>query len=186
MGGMEYIIPLALLVAVAAWLTAVFHRLNHLYGQVQSAWMQWSHATRQRNECLGDFTAVFSGYLPQGDMLPRDLRRLTEDSQRALSSSPQAPMAGAMGAVGEAERALRRVVGDSVQTLESSAPMRENQRLLQLCSQMSVTLFQQEQMARSYNRLAADYNQALSAPSGRLVGGIFGFLPVDSMGGAGA
>lgn len=179
-----YLIPLALLVAVAAWLTAVFHRLNHLYGQVQSAWVQWSHATRQRNECLGDFAAVFSGYLPQGDMLPRDLRRLTEDSQRALTASPQAPVAGRMLSMGAAERALRRVVGDSVQTLENSDRMRGNQHLLQLCSQMSVTLFQQEQIARSYNRFAADYNQALSAPGGRLVGGLFGFVPVDSMGGA--
>ncbi len=73
------------------------------------------------------------------------------------------------------------MLGDSVQTLENSPPMRENEHLLQLCSAISVSLFQQEEIARHYNRHAADYNHALSAPTGRLVAGLFGFNPATEL-----
>lgn len=178
---MELLVSFTLLVAVGAWLAAAYARLHHLHSRVQSAWAQWSRATCRKNECLGDFLSVFAGYLPQGDMLPRQMRRWTEDSQRALLAAPTAPPPGGLASLEKAERSLRRMLGDSVQTLENSAPMREDEHLLQLCSAISVSLFQQEEIARHYNRHAADYNHALSAPTGRLVGGLFGFNPATEL-----
>lgn len=172
---MEMLVSFTLLVAVGAWLAAAYARLHHLYSRVQSSWEQWSRATCRKNECLGDFLSVFSGYLPQGDMLPRQMRRWAEDSQRALLAAPSVPLPGSLDSLGVAERHLRRMLGDSVQTLERSPEMRENECLLQLCNAISVSLFQQEEIARHYNRHVADYNHALAAPTGRLVGGLFGF-----------
>lgn len=176
---MEYLVSLTLLVAVGAWLAAAYARLRHLHSRVQTAWGQWIRATRNRNERLGDFLTVFSGFLPRGAMLPRDMRRWAEDSQRALSSVSSAPLPGSLELLEKAERHLRQMVGDSVHELERMQVTQDHEQLLHLCSEVSVSLFQQDQVARHYNQHAADYNHALAAPSGRVVAGLFGFSPVE-------
>jgi len=178
---MEYLVSLSLLVAVGAWLAAAYARLNHLYNRVQVSWARWSRAASHKNECLGNFVSVFSGYLPQGDMLPRAMRRWAADSQRVLQATPAVPQPGALEPLETAERNLKRMLDDSLQTLENSPSMRDNERLLELCGAISVSLFQQEELARAYNRLATDYNNAIAAPTGRLVAGLFGFKPVSGV-----
>lgn len=175
---MEYIIAFALLVALGAWVVGAYLRLFHLYEQVQGAWQQWSRATLHRNECLRDFVHEFAGYLPEGDVLPRDMHRWEEDSRRALKASPVAPREGNFSCIALAERHLRRAVNYSVHTLENMQHMRENEQLLSLCSAVSVSQFQQDTQMQLYNRSAAEYNTALHSPGAKIVAGIFGFTPV--------
>ena len=85
MRGMQYLVSFALLVAVAAWIVRIYNNLDHLRGVVCSCWGQWRKATHHRNECLTDFAVVFALFLPQGDPLPRNLRRLAADSERTLA-----------------------------------------------------------------------------------------------------
>lgn len=178
---MIYVVSLGLLVAVAAWLVSVYHRLNFLRGQVQDAWLQWSRVTMQRNERLGHFAASFASYLPVGDMLPRELRRMMEDSRLALSARPCAPRPGGLKALREAELGLRQRMGDSVQLIENSLVMRSNADLVQGCREVSDALAMQEQIAKAYDRSAGDYNSALLGPAARMVAGLFGFAPVAQM-----
>lgn len=179
---MEYVVALTLLVALGAWVVSAYLRLFHLYERVQGAWCRWSDATRHRNECLGDFVQVFAAYLPQGDTLPRDMRRWAEDSARALVAAPGAPHCGNLANLASAERHLRRVVSHSVHTLETTQTMREDTRLQELSHAVSVALYRQEELASFYNRSVAEYNTALAAPGGKLLGGLFGFCPVATVG----
>lgn len=178
---MIYVVSMGLLVAVAAWLVAVYHKLNMLREHVQAAWVQWSRVTMQRNERLGNFTAMFAACLPVGAMLPRDLRRLAEDSRLALSSRPSAPHPGGLKGVRETELGVRQRVGDSVEVIENSQRMRSNVDLVQVCREVSDALQLQEQIARAYDRTAVDYNNALTGPAAKVVAGMFGFVPVAQM-----
>ena len=60
--------------------------------------------------------------------------------------------------------------------------MREHEHLQRLCSSMSVSLFQQEQMTELFNRAAKDYNAALVTPSARFLAPLFGFAAADPLG----
>ena len=179
---MEYVVAFTLLVALGAWVVSAYLRLFHLYERVQGAWSRWSEATRHRNECLGDFVQVFAAHLPQGDILPRDMRRWAADSARALVAAPGAPRCGNLADLASVERQLRRTLSHSVHTLETTQRMRDDARLQELCSAVSVALYRQEELATFYNRSVAEYNTALAAPSGKLLGGLFGFCPVATVG----
>lgn len=178
---MEYAVPLGILVAFAAWIVATFSRLNHLHRMAVQAWARWNEATRMRNACLADFTIIFSGHLPQEDMRPRNLRRLTDDSARALASYQALPGGDDMRLLSRSEKSLRQVVVSAVQTMESSASMRGDTTLNELSSRVSLSLFEQDELTRLFNRSVGDFNLALTAPGARLVAGLFGFSPLEEM-----
>lgn len=182
MRGMQYLVSFALLVAVAAWMVRIYNNLDHLRGVVCSCWGQWRKATHHRNECLTDFAVVFALFLPQGDPLPRNLRRLAADSERTLALTREPRWSRLHGFVGGAESLLRQAVERSVQAVEDSPVMREHEHLQRLCSSMSVSLFQQEQMTELFNRAAKDYNAALVTPSARFLAPLFGFAAADPLG----
>lgn len=179
---MQYLVSFALLVAVVAWMVRVYNNLDHLRGVVCSCWGQWRKATHHRNECLTDFAVVFALFLPQGDPLPRNLRRLAADSERSLALSREPRWSRLHGFVGSAEHLLRQAVERSVQTVADSPAMRSHEHLQQLCSSMSVSLFQQVQMTNLFNQAAKDYNAALGAPSARFLAPLFGFSAADPLG----
>lgn len=178
---MIYVVAFSLLVAVVAWLVSFYHRLNFLRGQVQEAWLQWSRVTTQRNERMGSFADAFSAKLPADAMLPRDLRRLAEDSKLALSARPSAPRPGGFKGLRETELGLRQRMGDSMSVIENSQTLRDNVDLVQECRDVAASLALQEKIAKAYDRSAGDYNNALVGPCARVVAGIFGFMPVAQM-----
>lgn len=178
---MEYVVPLGILVAFIAWIIATFSRLSHLQRMAAMAWSRWSRVTQYRNECLGDFTTLFSGYLPQGDVRPRNLRRLTDDSRRALDAQHVLPALEEVQHLSRAEKSLRQLLVGAVQAMENSALMREDARLNELSSQVSLCLFQQDELTRTYNRSVGNFNTALTAPGASLVAGLFGFAPLEEI-----
>lgn len=176
---MEYVVPLGILVAFFAWIIATFSRLHHLHSAVLGAWARWSEATRRRNECVVDFTDLFSGYLPRGDVRPRNLRRLADDSRRTLDSHREPPATDDVRQMSHAEKSLRRVVMSAVQAMEDSEAMRQDTALAELCTRVSLSLFTQDELTRSYNRSVGNFNLALTAPGARFVAGLFGFSPLE-------
>lgn len=178
---MEYIVPLGILVAFLAWIVATFSRLHHLHSTAIAAWAKWSAATQYRNECLVDFTIIFSGYLPQGDVRPRNLRRLADDSKRTLDANHTLPAGAEVRHLSHAEKSLRRIVVSAVQAMEDSEAMRRDSQLAELCSRVSLSLFQQDELTRFYNRSVGNFNLALASPGARLVAGIFGYVPLEEI-----
>lgn len=178
---MEYAVPLGILVAFLAWIVGTFSRLHHLHHMAVVAWNHWSRATRHRNECLSDFTSLFSGYLPQEDIRPRNLRRLTDDSSRALETHPNLPAGDDLRLLSRGEKSLRRVVVSAVQAMENSSNMREDSQLNELSSRVSLSLFQQDELTRNFNRSVGNYNHALTAPGAKFVADMFGFSPLEEI-----
>lgn len=181
---MQYLISLALLVAVAAWLVGVYNNLEHLRGVVCNCWMQWSKMTHYRNESLRSFVPVFASFMPEESPLPQLLRSLVADSERSLAESRELRWGGFQRFSGRTESRLRKAVAESVLLVESSPFMREHDELLRMCSNISASLYQQEQIADLFNRAVREYNKALSSPSARFLGPVFGFVaafPLDAL-----
>lgn len=178
---MEYIVPLGILVAFLAWIVATFSRLHHLHHTVHLAWARWSEATQRRNACVSDFTDLFSGYLPREDIRPRNLRRWADDSRRTLDAHHSLPGGDEVRHLSHAEKSLRRVVVSAVQAMEDSDAMRQDTQLAELCTRVSLSLFQQDELTRNYNRSVGNFNLALAAPGARFVAGLFGFVPLEEI-----
>ncbi len=178
---MIYVVAFGLLVAVAAWLVAVYNKLNFLREQVQEAWLQWSRVTVQRNACLGDFANEFAACMPRFAAQAADLRRLAEDSRFAVLARPCAPRPGGLRGVREMEHGLRLRVKEAVHMVESATDACRSVDLSHRWQTVADVLMQQEKMARCYDRSAGDYNNALVGPVSGLVAGVFGFLPVAQM-----
>ncbi len=177
---MEWLISLALLVAATSWVVATYHRLHHLRSQVQEAWQQWERSTRHRNACLNSFAPAFEHRAPASLALPHELRHAAQDSDHELDSplphppeEPALPGSDFLKPLGERERELRLLVGDSLRLLDTLPSSPQDAELQSLVSRLSASLFQQEQFTRLYNRAVEDYNAALASPSGRLVGSAF-------------
>ncbi len=178
---MVYVVAFGLLVAAAAWLVAVYNKLNFLREQVQVAWLQWSRATVQRNECLGHFAAAMAANMPGGSVLSVDLQRLADDSCLAIMARQSAPRPGGLRRLREMEVGVRRRVGDFMLMIERDKAMRTNADLQQGWRDVSAAFSQQEKIARLYDRSAGDYNNALVSQPARTVAHLFGFLPVAQM-----
>lgn len=178
---MEYLIALTLLVLVGAWVVGAYIRLHHLYVRVQGAWKKWHSAAEHRNECLGDFVAVFACHLPQEDMLARDIRRWSEDSRRALAAQPAAPLQGHVHELELTERHLRRILRYSGRAMEATPQADETEQLLGLYHTMALSDRLQQEEAHIYNRTVRDFNAALDEPAMRLIGPTLGFSPIDDL-----
>ncbi len=186
---MEWLISFALLVAVTSWVVATYHRLHHLRSQVRAAWQQWELSTRHRNACLSSFAPAFEHCAPAALALPLELRHAAQDSEHELDFPLPPPTADGyalpgsdfLKPLGERERSLRLLVGDSLRLLDELPEAPQNAELPGLVSRLSASLFQQEQHTQLYNRAVEEYNSALASPSGRLVGSAFHLPPASSL-----
>ncbi len=186
---MEWLISFALLVAVTSWVVGTYHRLHQLRAQVQEAWQQWERSTRHRNACLSSFAPAFEHCAPAAIALPHELRHAAQDSDHELdyplpspdAEGPALPGSDFLRPIGEHERTLRLLVGDSLRLLDTLPSAPQDAELQTLVSRLSASLFQQEQFTRQYNRAVEDYNAALSSPSGRLVASAFRLPPASAL-----
>lgn len=178
---MAYLISLALLVAVLAWVFTTYNHLQHLRTAVLGSWHRWVHATHRRNDCLADVADVFSSLLPQEELFPHHLHRLVGDSERSLKLLQEPGWGGESDFLPGEEWQLQEAARRTLLEAENNPPLRNHESLQLLCNQMSVALNQQEQYTRLFNRAAQEYNAALNHPSGRIVAPIFGFLRAQNL-----
>ncbi len=178
---MGYLIALGLLVAVAGWLTAMYHRLEHLRSHALAAWFQWQHGAHLRNEHLHQYAALFSLLLPQGNMMPRDIRRLIGDSERALSVPvDSASHSTAVAQLGATEQALRRTLTQSFFFIDEACDGAPPDMSL-VVEELKKLVSLQDNLAHTFNKSVDTYNHAISEPTGRFVSSLFGFTPMAAI-----
>ena len=172
---MEYAVPLGILVAVLAWGVGTWVRLQRLLRAAEDAWYSWGEGTRTRNERLVDFTLRYSGFLPRGDVRPRRLRCLADDSQRilALRSMPP-PDADDATNLSRMEKDLRFILLNAVETMEKIPEMQDDIELRELINDVSHALCRQDELALMYNRCVGNFNTALHAPGAQWIAAITG------------
>ncbi len=172
---MEFAVPMGILVAVLAWIIATYFKLNHLRHAARDAWQRWGEATRRRNSCLLELSVHLSEFLPREDVLPRRIKRLTDDTQRVLSLFPEPPSNDELRHLSHAERKLRNIVIGTVQSMENNAGMSTDTEFIELMNRVSLSLFRQDETTLLYNTRARVYNVALESPGAQWVAELFGF-----------
>lgn len=177
MRGMEWIVSAGLLVAVAAWVAGVCHRLQLLRSEVRGAWADWLADTQRRNETLGEFAESVSLRLPPGEMLPRTLRRLLGDSERGLRRGEHL-LWSADEELRQTEGELRRKADAAARRVEESAALRADEGLWALCERLLQALERQEQSGNRFRLAAETYHAALREPPVQLIAPTLGFLRV--------
>ena len=172
---MEYAVPLGILVAVLAWGVGTWVRLQRLLHAAEEAWQSWGNSTRARNERLIEFTLRYSGFLPLGDVQPRRLRCLADDSQRVLALRGMPPPdTEEVTNLSRTEKDLRFVLLNAVETIEKMPEMQEDSELRDLTNDVSHALFLQDELALNYNRCVGNFNTALHAPGAQWIATITG------------
>lgn len=174
---MEWLVSAGLLVAVAAWVAGVCHRLQLLRTEVRGAWADWLADTRRRNEALGAFAESVSLLLPPGEMLPRTLRRLVTDSDCELRQGDEL-LWDAEAATAQTEVALRQEANGAARRVERTDALRADATLWAACERLLQTLERQEQSGRRFSLAAESYNAALQEPPVQLIAPTLGFLRV--------
>lgn len=177
MHGMEWLVSAGLLVAVAAWVAGVCHRMQLLRAEVRGTWADWMEDTHRRNESVEALAESVSVLLPAGEMLPRTLRRLVADSERHLRRGEYLLWAETEEPK-QTEEELHREAHDAVCRVESTSSLRADARLLEHCERLVHTLERQEQSGRRFNLAAEAYNAALREPPVQLLAPMLGFLRV--------
>lgn len=177
---MEWLVSAGLLVAVAAWVACVCHRLQVLRTEVRGAWADWLADTRRRNETLGELAESVSVLLPPGEMLPRTLRRLVTDSERLLRAGDCLLWEAEEG-THRTEKALSREARGAARRVEDAASLRADEGLSALCERLLQALERQEQSGRRFCLAAESYNAALREPPVQLIAPPLGFLQVAAL-----
>lgn len=175
--GMEWLVSTGLLVAVVAWVVALCHRLQLLRTDVRGAWQDWLDDTRRRNETLGEFAETVALLLPQGEMLPRTLRRLVADSDRMLLMG-EGLLWEEVPHSSRTEGELRREASVAARRAEESGVLHSDERLRKVCDCLLQRMERQEQSSRRFRLAAEAYNAALSEPPVRLLAESLGFARV--------
>lgn len=165
---MEWLVSAGLLVAVAAWVAGVCHRLQLLRTEVRGAWADWLADTRRRNEALGAFAESVSMLLPPGEMLPRTLRRLVTDSDCELRQGDEL-LWEVEAATAQTEAALRQEANGAARRVERTDALRADATLWAACERLLQTLERQEQSGRRFLLAAESYNAALQEPPVQLI-----------------
>lgn len=166
---MEFLVSAGLLAAVLGWLLGVYRRVEELRRGVESARALWLADTRRRNDCLGDFEAVFTPLSGEGNAA---LLELLEASRLALTAE-QAPFPEAA----EGEPRLRRCLRGALSEAERCEHLRRHERLQVLGGHLRTAMYRQEQSERLLSRAARLYNLALEEPPMRLLRHALGFEP---------
>lgn len=166
---MEFLVSAGLLAAVLGWLLGVYRRVEELRRGVESARALWLADTRRRNDCLGDFEAVFTPLSGEGNAA---LLELLEASRLALTAE-QAPFPEAA----EGEPRLRRCLRGALSEAEHCEHLRRHERLQVLGGHLRTAMYRQEQSERLLSRAARLYNLALEEPPMRLLRHALGFEP---------
>lgn len=170
--GMEILISVGLLVAVAAWVAQLCHRLVLLRAELRGAWEAWMLDTRRRNETLGELAELFSLLMPAGEMPPRTLRRLVADSERVLKAGESLLWQSRQPA-GEDE--LCRSATEAVRLAGERAELRGHQSMGTLRERLEADLEQQAQSETRLQLAAAAYNAALREPPVAPLAPVLGF-----------
>lgn len=175
--GMEWLVSAGLLVAVAAWVAGLCHRLQHLRTEVRGAWQDWLEDTRRRNKAAGEFAEFAALLLPPGEMLPRTLRRLVADSDRLLPVGERLLWTENVERV-RTEGELRRELSAAARRAEDWRTGRADDGLERVSEELLQRMERYEQSGRRFRLAAEAYNAALAEPPVRLLAPSLGFLRV--------
>lgn len=163
---MRWLVLLALLVGVAAWL---YNSLVTLRNQVRNAWAQIDVQLKRRHDLIPNLVEAVRGYLAHEREV---FQRIAEARSRALAAAGAA-------AAGAAESQLSRAVGQLIATIERYPDLKADGNVLALQEELVTTENRIGFARQLYNDLVARYNTRQQVFPVNLVAAALGFRPAE-------
>lgn len=166
---MVFLIALGLFAALMSWFFTAYIHLKELHDDLMDDQNRLLDLIRMRNNFLPDFLARLALNMPEGDMLPRELRRMAEDSNCLVNKVLRDREFVDMACLLHSEVEILTQLHKALQQPSTDAYLEE------LGSRVNSVLTRQIEQGQRYNQMAALYNQTLNTFAGKCVGSMFDF-----------
>ena len=177
---MESWIFLAIVVAVIAWVVAIYNGLVALRNRFKNAYAQIDVQLKRRYDLIPNLVETAKGYIKhERDTLEAVIkaRNSAMGAAQAASANPGNP--AAMLALGQAEGALTGVLGRMFALAESYPDLKANQNMLALQEELTSTENKVAFARQGYNDSVMEYNIKRESFPDTIFAGMFGFGPAE-------
>lgn len=164
-----WLIPVIIIVAIAAWLIAVYNNLITSRNRVDEAWSDIDVQLKRRHDLIPNLVETVKGYATHEN----------EVFQKVTQARSQAMQATTLDQKGQAENMLSGALKSLFAVAESYPDLKASQNFLQLQSELSDTENKIQASRRFYNGNVRDFNTKIQIFPNNLIAGMLGFKKYD-------
>ncbi|HUG77105.1 MAG TPA: LemA family protein [Burkholderiales bacterium] len=173
-------ITIAVLVAIALALIAVYNRLVALRNRFRNAFSQIDVQLKRRYDLIPNLVEAVKGYLGHERQTLEAVTRARGEAVSAESRAAAAPGdPAAMQALARAEGALGGALGRLLAVFESYPDLKANQNVLGLQEELASTENRIAFARQAYNDSVMAYNTRRESFPDAVLAGMFGFAPAE-------
>jgi len=164
---MEWLIPLAILVAIALFVIGIYNGLVGRRNRVDEALAQIEVQLKRRHDLIPNLVNAVKGYM---GFEQKVLTAVTEARANAVSAGAQGVAAQAA-----AENTLTSTLRSLFAVVENYPDLKANENVLDLQEQLTTTENQISFSRQHYNATVLDYNNGIQTFPNLVFAGMFGF-----------
>jgi len=161
-------ILIAVVVAVALWLVAVYNGLIKLRNRTDESWSDIDVQLKRRHDLIPNLVNSVKGYMTHE-------KELLENITKARSNAIAAQESGDTAALASAENMLGGMLGKLQIAVEAYPDLKANQNVAQLMDELSDTENKIQASRRFYNGNVRDFNTKLQSFPTNMVGNMLSF-----------
>ena len=168
---MEWVIVIAILVAIVLFVIGIYNGLIGRRNRVDEALAQIEVQLKRRHDLIPNLVEAVKGYM---GFEQKVLTAVTEARAAAVAAGAQGVAAQA-----QAENALTGTLRSLFAVVENYPELKANQNVLSLQEQLTTTENQISFSRQHYNATVLDYNNGIQTVPNNIFAGMFGFTRRD-------
>lgn len=165
MGGLMFLIPLALIGVVIVWAIGMYNGLVRIRNAVKNAWSQIDVQLKRRHDLIPNLVETVKGYAGHEK---KTLEGVIQARSAAVS-------ANGVEAQAKAEQGLSGALGRLMLLAESYPDLKANQNFLSLQEELTSTENKISFARQAYNDSVTVYNTAIETFPNSMIAGATGF-----------
>ncbi|GHT85492.1 hypothetical protein AGMMS49543_16970 [Betaproteobacteria bacterium] len=174
---MQFLIVIALLVAIGLWLVAIYNGLVALSNQIRNAFAQIDVQLQRRYDLIPNLVETAKGYLKHERETLEAVIAARNTAQAAAKKAEADPSAAAVGELSGAESALGGLLTKFFALSEAYPDLKANQNMAQLQEELASTENRIAFARQAYNDAVMSYNTKRESFPDTLIASRFGFKP---------
>ena len=174
------LVLVAILIALGAWIAAMYNNLVALKNRFQNAFSQIEVQLQRRYDLIPNLVEIAKGYMKhERETLEAVIkaRNTAQSAAQAAAANPGSP--GAMQQLGAAEGALSGVLGRLFALAEAYPDLKANQNMLSLQEELTSTENKVAFARQAFNDSVMEYNTRRESFPDVAFAGMFGFGPAE-------
>jgi LemA protein len=176
---MNFLIVVALLVAIGLWLVAIYNGLVALSNQIRNAFAQIDVQLQRRYDLIPNLVETAKGYLKHERETLEAVIAARNVAQAAAKKAGADPSAAAVHELSGAESALGGLLTRFFALSEAYPDLKANQNMAQLQEELASTENRVAFARQAYNDAVMSYNTRRESFPDTLIASRFGFKPAE-------